>query len=353
MKLKILLCLSAGLVLSTGCKNRSTGFLNQFQKPSVPTKAVDSLDLTRYGILMPKHIFKHNGIFIIEKMDENNALDVCDFSSGEIIHCFKKGRGPGEMLFSNSPQLIDSLLYIYDIDLQNYFELNICKTIRTGMQSSSLISSYSSGANDKKSICMPTGICKAGNNIIATGFFTPGKWYVEMTNEGKVTNGIDYYSPEEFKGWTDEALSAFHINSNMSVSPDGHKIICALMFAGAFSLSNVSDKLEEYERVIFDKSEAKEMSGKNAPAVKYGEKSKVTFCDLQSDNEKIYVLYSGKKLGSFDPYESDHLLVIDWKGHPVKGYHLSRRINSFFVEGNTLYGTSTYPESKLFTFKLN
>lgn len=48
------------------------------------------------------------------------------------------------------------------------------------------------------------------------------------------------------------------------------------MFAGAFSLSDVSDKLEEYERVIFDKSEAKEMSGKNAPAVKYGEKSKTS-----------------------------------------------------------------------------
>ncbi|MCI1785615.1 MAG: TolB-like 6-bladed beta-propeller domain-containing protein [Bacteroidales bacterium] len=353
MKHKLFISLLAGIILLPSCKNRNTDFLNRFQKSVVQVKAIDSLDLAKYGILMPKHIFKYNDVFVIEKMEENNAVDLCDFSSGKIIHCFKKGRGPGEMLFSNSPQLIDSLLYIYDVDLRNYFELNICKTIRTGMQSSSLIFSYSAGAKDKTSICMPTGICKAGNNIISTGFFTPGKWYVEMTREGRVINGVDYYSPEEFEGWTDQALSAFHINSNMSVSPDGHKVICALMFAGVFSLSNVSDNLEEYERAIFDKSQAKETSGKNVPAVKYGEKSTVTFCDVQSDDKNIYVLYSGKELGSFNPYESDHLLVIDWKGHPVKEYRLSRNINSFYIDGNMLYGTSTYPESRLFIFKLN
>lgn len=52
-------------------------------------------------------------------------------------------------------------------------------------------------------------------------------------------------------------------------------------------------------------------------------------------------------------YQCAHLLIYNWELEPIMRYELNHSINSFCVEGDTLYGVSSYPESRLYVYQLS
>ena len=84
-------------------------------------------------------------------------------------------------------------------------------------------------------------------------------------------------------------------------------------------------------------------------------KSRFAYRKLQSTDNSIIALYSGKILRDEGlHFESDYLLIFDWKGNPLKAYRLSIPASAFYYEeaSNTIFVYNTNKET-LYKAKLN
>jgi hypothetical protein len=83
--------------------------------------------------------------------------------------------------------------------------------------------------------------------------------------------------------------------------------------------------------------------------------SKAGFQCLDSNQDYVYTLYSGKIKEDFlnDPTTS-HLLVFDWEGKPVKRYFLNMPLSTFCLNaaGDKLYGIAFMPETTIVQYDL-
>ena len=68
----------------------------------------------------------------------------------------------------------------------------------------------------------------------------------------------------------------------------------------------------------------------------------------------VSLLYSGKLRSQETSPASvcNHLVQYDWDGCPVHAYYLEKGISSLCIEGEVLYGTASYPESRLYVYEL-
>ena len=84
-------------------------------------------------------------------------------------------------------------------------------------------------------------------------------------------------------------------------------------------------------------------------------KSRYAYKKIQSTDEFIFALYSGKILKDEGPkFESYYLLIFDWTGKPNKAYKFSVPVSSFYYdeENNTIYTYNTNTET-VYKAKLN
>ncbi len=77
--------------------------------------------------------------------------------------------------------------------------------------------------------------------------------------------------------------------------------------------------------------------------------------DKVSDSDKVYLLYSGKPFDNADSpnYECNHLIVYDWDGIPKRHIVLGESVMSIAVDGDALYGLSSWPDSRILIYDLS
>ena len=63
----------------------------------------------------------------------------------------------------------------------------------------------------------------------------------------------------------------------------------------------------------------------------------------------VFTLYRGDE---FPASECSWILVMDWVGNPVRAYSLSRTLCAFCLDGDRIFGVSSYPEAKLYVFEI-
>lgn len=82
---------------------------------AVCLEPADSVDLEKYGILMPESVDIYGDWFVIKKTGGENNIVLLNPGTGESIGCFKTGRGPGEVINIGSVQILGDSLYVYDV----------------------------------------------------------------------------------------------------------------------------------------------------------------------------------------------------------------------------------------------
>ncbi len=70
--------------------------------------------------------------------------------------------------------------------------------------------------------------------------------------------------------------------------------------------------------------------------------------------DNVYLLYSGKPFDNADApnYECNHLIIYGWDGTPKRHIVLGESVMSIAVDGNMLYGLSSWPDSRILVYDL-
>ena len=120
----------------TCCKRLSEqeSVLNEFEKATA-LSPVDSTCLDAFDVAMPTVIIAHDNWYIVEKSDSDNAVDIINPETKEKIECFRRGRGPNEVMTTGHIQIYNGDLYLFDITRQILYSLDLEKTIRDKRQS--------------------------------------------------------------------------------------------------------------------------------------------------------------------------------------------------------------------------
>lgn len=171
-------------------------------------------------------------------------------------------------------------------------------------------------------------------------------------NDGSLISSIPVPNYPEAKGMP--FFASFVSSVKYTTSPDGKNICCCMAAASALSFSKVEgNKLIEQKRFEYDNPSVKN-SGK---FLVYDQDQATTrFISITSNNDNVFVLYSGKKLSGTTPaYEGNHVVKYDWNGNVISHYILDKSLNYINLAdtGNYLIGTTTEPNPTIFCFNIN
>lgn len=312
----------------------------------------DSVDLEKYGILMPESVDVYGDWFVIRKTGGENNIVLLNPGTGESIGCFKTGRGPGEVINIGSVQILGDSLYVYDVSRAETSVLDLGASIRERRQVlvRAAPESFSGGA-----LLRPFRLYRYPGGVMVAGLFDDGTWYASFDGGGEECGRILQIEYGGTEGMTSVEKSSFHLSSTFSVRPDGGKAVCAMSVGGAFSIADIGpDGTVETVRKVYYAPQLSRSEGGRAVSPSYSPENRRAFCGAASDEGSIYLLYSGKSAsdGAGPQYQCRHLLVYDWEGNPVRRYELSAELNSFCLTGTTVYGVSSYPSGRLYRYEL-
>ena len=349
--------LSLALLLVTACAQRSDKdrVLNAFSE-TMRLAPTDSIALEAFEILAPEDVaVHHDGWFIVRKSMGTNTIDLINPESGERIECFRKGRGPGEILLIGPIQYSDGRLYVYDLSREIYYTLDVDATIHAGRQV--LRQEFKLGSDDDGhgSFNQPYFLFRGRNAIMATGIFPEGLWYGILDDSlTKIKSGVPLVEYRTTRNMSEATRSAFQLSSYISFSPDGRRGVCAMLDCGTFSLFETDgNTVTEYFRKIYYEPKLIEPSGEIiSPG--YDKSNLDAFHGAETASDRFYLLFSGKPVGDRESPSSEcsHLLVYDWNGNPVRRYELEKSVSSIYLHDGRIYGTSMYPESRIYVYEL-
>jgi hypothetical protein len=345
------LAFTLGLFSIVSCSSGESDILSLFDGIIEDVSPCDSLDLSQLGINDPVDILKYGDCYIIEKGLSGNKIDIVTRDS--VIHCFKRGRGPGEVLMASEIQQQDKSLFLYDISAMRLWELDLEGSIASGRQVADVFKQYSGMSNDVDALNRPFHLLVTpGRKIVASGIFANDCWYGYLEDNCAISGRVDYVRSPDTKSLSDKQLAVFHTSNTMAISPGGGRIVAALKGMGALSISQLgSGAITEQVRKIYYEPEVSAPGDKNLPTLMWSPDSKTGFCALKCTEKIIYALYSGRARDSSIPTsECQWLLAMDWNANPVKAFRLGRTINSFCLDGDRIVGVSMYPESRLYIF---
>jgi len=338
--------------MTAGCNSKSDDKVLEVFPAQELLYPEDSVDLSAFNILLPEGIVKYGSGYFIKHHNSKYVVDYVEPATGKMIHCFLVGRGPQELIRSSNLGCCNDTLFIYDIAMRRYYSLNATNTIEKETPQIEIHRSFQE--SDNPSVNRPFVVIKKGGTMIASGLFTKPAWFGVIDSSGNVGSMVDFVDYDAIKEFPDEAKRAVFISTHFSVRPDGRKLVAALQASAAISICSLSDSiLSEDKRIVYSEPIVTVPSGKYDPVIAYSPDNKDAFRCASSDNENIYLLYSGKTLtGNSPSYECNHLLKMDWDGKPLKSYCLSESINSFHLENDKIYGVSSHPDSRLYIYHL-
>lgn len=340
-------------LLAVSC-SRTAGkdpLLSEFDEV-VCLEPADSVDLEKYGILMPESVDIYGDWFVIKKTGGENNIVLLNPGTGESVGCFRTGRGPGEVINIGSVQVLGDILYVYDVSRAETAVLDLGASIRECRQvlARTAPEPFSGGA-----LLRPFRLHRYPGGVLVVGLFDDGTWYASFDSRGEECGKVAQIEYDATEGMTSVEKSSFHLSSSFSVRPDGGKAVCSMSVGGAFSIADIGPEgTVETVRKVYYAPQLSKSEGGRAVSPSYSPENRRTFCGAASDERSIYLLYSGKSAldGAGPQYQCRHLLVYDWEGNPVRRYELSAELNSFCLTGTTVYGVSSYPSGRLYRYEL-
>ena len=271
----------------------------------------------------------------------------------EKIECFRRGRGPNEVMTTGHIQIYNGDLYLFDITRQILYSLDLEKTIRDKRQS--IDKRISIQPNSSENIAERLySVYKSENYILTTALFSDGTWFGSLNEAKGIASSIPLIDFKSTRNMSTLENSAFQLSSSFSVSPAGRQGICAMLACGAFSIFDISgNALKERLRTIYYEPKMLPSPGEQITPGSTPDNIRA-FYAVQSTDEEIYLLFSGREAGGIDipSYECSHLLVYDWDGKPIRRYELEHPITSIHLQAGRIYGVSTFPTAAYYVYEL-
>ncbi len=324
------------------CQTEQDKYLCTLKMESVPLEYIDSINVDQFNLFQARDIVSFgDGWIALSSVEGDKKLLFLNTETMEHFFAIRKGRGPGEMINGSS-------LHKYK-DGAAFYDSGNATCIKVELKNIS----------DEPQIIIDTiGIFKAGpskpvymtscgtDGFISGNLLDDKVWYSYYDNMGHIISNVKALEIDEFPTGGDNTISQM-ISSVYASKPDGTRVCVANVICPSLSFSKVeSGKLYEYKR------------HSNAPSGIHNGRltveSKSAFNSIDADDKHVYILYSGHKIsGDVLPVnECEHLIVYDWDGNPVKHYQLNRNVCSVHIDGQSLWCTSTYPESCVYRFKI-
>jgi len=346
----------ASCLLSAAClspKASDDPVLDLYARNEVSIAPADSIDLSPYKILLPGKAISAGDWLIVQKYRSNNFVDLVNVEADSVIHCFKKGRGPEELVKPfGKIQHFKGSVYFYDFDLKRIMALDIAQTIGGGEQKASVFKAYNTNAGPVMTSDSPDKLAVFDGGVLATGRFTPAKWYGILSDDCALSSSVNLIETAE--PLSDRALSTLCSASVIAVSPNASKAVVAMTPAADISLCDLSPdgkEVKEYRRISLNEPEVLE-GETTGPVISYKENSRKAFLDVQATDSFVCLLYSGSFVTAPDSNNAHHLIVMDWEGNPVKSYYLERGCGAIHLDGDTLTCSSMYPKPMVYRYEL-
>lgn len=340
----------------TCCKRLSEqeSVLNEFEKATA-LSPVDSTCLDAFDIAMPTDMLCYEDWFIIEKRGGDNTVDLINPKTGANIRCLLTGRGPGEVLIIGSMQLCNDMLHVFDSSRQNYIVLDLEATTDEGKQVITETTALDTRDENIGDIEQPFALYKCKTAYLASGLYGDGSWFRLLDSSWRSVSKIPMADFNGLDNLTMLEKASLHITSSFSVRPDGRMGICAMDTGATFSIFSLDhDGIHEINRTIHFTPSVTPSGVNGLLSPRHNPDDVRGFCDVDSDQQYVYLLFSGKEFSDFDDpsFLCSHLLVYDWDGNPVRRYELEKAVSSIHLHDGKIYGTSMYPESKIFVYEL-
>ena len=251
-------------------------------------------------------------------------------------------------------QLHGGILYIFDLGRQIYYALDLEASIKSRKQVLKGETRLLDDGSPVSPLNGPFILYKHGNGILATGLFSDGTWFGSLNEAKGIASSIPLIDFKSTRNMSTLENSAFQLSSSFSVSPDGRQGICAMLACGAFSIFDISgNALKERLRTIYYEPKMLPSPGEQITPGSTPDNIRA-FYAVQSTDEEIYLLFSGREAGGIDipSYECNHLLVYDWDGNPIRHYELEHPITSIHLQAGRIYGVSTFPTAAYYVYEL-
>ena len=354
MRMRYFPFIIAIVILVSCCKQEaSDDVLSYFEDaPSVVATVESVIKLDQYGVLVPTKLIHYKGSFIIRKGLSENFVDIFT-PEKKVIACVKKGRGPGELFDVGSFQMRGDSLFIYGPSQKKLLVLDIPGSIASQKQIT--LEEYQIGSPDQKvsdQMILPVCLQYFNGHYYGSGLFGDGSLYAELSKDGALISGIPGPTLDDNRLSSLDRAS-LNMDALMSISPNGNRISVTYTQIAAISFACTYPALiEQWSKVFFQpKLWCPDQPGL---MVSYEKENVATFQDIQAFNDCVYALYSGKnRVGDNENIANhcSHLLVFDWDGAPLMSYELEVPVAGFWMDEDSLYGISFYPNAKLYQFR--
>ena len=340
------------LCLATGCNKKGTGrILDRFPNSEMLSPC-DSLDLETFGIIEPIAIAKIDSILVISTKMAPYGLTLINLKDSTVINCIHKGRGPGEMTFFKTWSIANDTVIVYDSNLKKRINIFITPSI-IGKQYS-----YAEELIDVKpkglKLFRPVQLLPFHNGYLVTGLFDPPFWYGIIDNDYELVSTVDINHFKELTKLKSADMTMIHQTSYLSVNPSGDRIVSVMLNADVISFTEVNNNnIHEYLRIVDSSPSISLTRISGLPVLTHDEDSSHSFVDVDSNDNHVYLLYSGKKILDEAPaYECYYLLVMTWSGEFVTKYKLSHSLRHFRLCGDKIIGCSSYPNAKMYVYEI-
>lgn len=270
------------------------------------------------------NMFIIDSILIINSYDRNFVLHFFDKRDGSFIkNQLHKGNGPTEFIptgFVVSKKEND--IYVFAPGMKLIRKYNFQNLFSSSLPDDEV--HFEKFARK---------LVPIGSNFIASTFLK--ERFLLFNNQGECLSKYDKFPRFTNQDDTNALRIFYSIHQDISVKPDQSKFVSTTRAGSViqvFGIDKDTIKLlieKGFEQPILSKAKGDKGFPDNECVV--------GFCDLQTTNEYIYVLYSGVKIDDFNKrnsrYVSNNVYVFDWNCRPIKRYEIKDgRATSFCID---------------------
>lgn len=329
-------CAAAAL----SCSSVGDPYLKTLRMDMEQLAAIDSINVDRYDLFQARNVVKaDNGWLALSTTKGDYRLLFLDPATSEHFFAIRNGRGPGEIIQGSSFHGSGDAAMYYDVNNAVCIRIDLCRTVENKEIAADTVGVF-------KGASKPVYLARCGDGFVSGNLLDGEAWYSYYDRQGNVVSSVDALDFKEITEGGDFRIS-FLTSSKYAAAPSGTRVCVASVGSPSLSFAEVkSGLLNEYARYAIPPSGM--VKGRMTA------ESRSAFCGLDADEDYVYAIYSGHSIADdvLPTDECRHLIVYSWDGSPVRHYRLDHNVNSVHVAGNSLYATTTYPESCVYRFEL-
>ena len=306
---------------------------------------VDSIDIESLGILNPIELYYKKDFLIFGSNGSKSELQFLDLKSGKVFTKYLIGRGPDEVRMYNVVRTQKNSPKFNMVDPNTWkmigFDLDSLRA-DTLMRQRLIISFPRTGA-------MAFNAYETDRYVYRNGIFRDGRYLCYDKQTGEASFDLDYpfYEDLEPLDWASRGM----VFSKTKMVGSGRYLVSYIH--GLIDFYEIGDdgKLSLIKnQYYYPKFKYYPDTGSTPTSSEEPER----FNSIDSDEEGIYLLYSGKDYKTYRnaAFNCLYLMTYDWKGNPLKEYHLEKSLTQMTINGKTLYGLNREGDPKVYIYKL-